>query len=351
MLELYACCTQKTPHLSMPVTGLMMLEAQGKLRLTLEIRPEYRARLPYAPLLEVRGGGKRLLFDLADGYGWEVEQALPKLVGGADLVFRRSFSPKENAKLPPELQGRMRPLGFHYHVSCPGNPIDTASSWPGRRRSAFQRVFNGAPRSYFTPDKFECPPRRTEQPVVLFYTRLWHVPEGDELYDSVERMNRDRVQLAAELGRRYGPQFTGGIQFDPKEFRRWGHLMVRIGRTRRTRYLQAMHQADICIGSTGLNGSIGWKTAEYIAASKAVVNQRFCYEVPGGFREGVNYLPFDDVEGCLAQVERLMKDPQRVYEMGRANHAYYQAYGRPDRMMANALRQAFPDWEGGAAGT
>jgi hypothetical protein len=75
-----------------------------------------------------------------------------------------------------------------------------------------------------------------------------------------------------------------------------------------------------------------------------VVNERFRFEVPGDFREGVNYLPFTDVEGCLAQVEALMEDPERTYRMAQANRAYYLAHLRPDRLMANALAQAFPDW-------
>lgn len=346
MLELSVYCMDKTPHLSMPVTGLMMLEEQKKVRLSVEIDPQNRRKLPYAPLLDVCGGGRRLLFDLADGYGSEVERALPQMAERADFVFRRSFSPRENAKLPPRLQGRVRPLGFHFHVSCPGNPIDRVSTWNERRRDLFQRVFNGAPRSYFTLDRFEGEPCWNERPTVLFYTRLWHAPEGDELYESVERINRSRVQLVSELKKRYGSRFVGGIQFDPKEIGRCGGLMVGISETKRTRYLRAMRSADICVGSTGLHDSIGWKTAEYLAASKAVVNERLCYEVPGGFREGVHYLPFADAEECLGQVERLMGDPQRVYELALAAQAYYRAWIRPDRMMENALRQAFPGWGG-----
>ena len=215
-----------------------------------------------------------------------------------------------------------------------------------RRRDLFQRTFNGAPRSYFTPDKFERGPVYRKKPAVLFYTRLWHAPEGDELYESVVQLNLSRIKLVSELKKRYGPRFTGGIQFDPKEVGRCGGLMVGIGATSRKRYLETMHKADICIGSTGLHNSIGWKTAEYVAASKAIVNEAFCFQVPGNFRAGVNYLPFADVEGCLTQVERLMGDPQRIYEMALANQAYYQASGRPDRVMANALRQVFPELEG-----
>ena len=346
MLELSVYCIAKTPHLSMPVTGLLMLAEQKKVCLSIEIDGQNRKRLPYAPLLEVCGRGKRVLFDLADGYGWEVERAQPQLASQADMIFRRSFSPEKNQQLLPELLNRVRPLGFHFHVSYPGNPIDQPSSWRERRRDLFQRTFNGAPRSYFTPDKFERGPVYRKKPAVLFYTRLWHAPEGDELYESVVQLNLSRIKLVSELKKRYGPRFTGGIQFDPKEVGRCGGLMVGIGATSRKRYLETMHKADICIGSTGLHNSIGWKTAEDVAASKAIVNEAFCFQVPGNFRAGVNYLPFADVEGCLTQVERLMGDPQRIYEMALANQAYYQASGRPDRVMANALRQVFPELEG-----
>ena len=348
MLELRVYCIKKTPHLSMPVTGLLMLQEQKRVNLSFEIDPSNRQRFPYAPLLGVCGGGKRILFDLADGYGTDVERAQPELVRNWDAVFRRSFSPAQNAKLPLELQSRMHPLGFHFHVSYPGNPIDQDSSWGERRQALFQRVFNGAPRRYFTPEKFACAPAWSNTPTVLFYTRLWHVPESDELYESVVRLNRDRIWLVTELKKRYGSRFVGGIQFDPQAVRSCGGLIVGISATKRTHYLRAMHTADICVGSIGLHDSIGWKTGEYVAASKAIVNERFHFQVPGNFQEDVNYLPFVDVEECLAQVERLMRDPGRVHEMGVANQVYYQNWGRPDRMMGNALSQVFPDFKGEA---
>ena len=99
MLALSVYCTSRTAHLSMPVTGLLMLEEQGRVRLSFELDRSNRRRFPYAPLLGVDGGGKRLLFDLADGYGSEVERALPRLAAEADLVFRRSLSREETAKI------------------------------------------------------------------------------------------------------------------------------------------------------------------------------------------------------------------------------------------------------------
>ncbi|USF25137.1 hypothetical protein N510_000046 [Firmicutes bacterium ASF500] len=329
----------------MPLSGLQMLEDQGKLRFSFSLDRENRRGLPYAQLLEAEGGGRRIIFDLSDGYGSVEKRAQPWLAERADILFRRSFSPAETAKLPPALRGRVRPWGFHFHVSCPGNPMDQVTSLGERKGELFQWIFNGAPRSYFTLEKFERPPEWKREPSVLFYTRLWHVPEGDELSEQVAALNRSRLELVAELKRRYGRRFTGGVQFDPRAVRRYGGLMSGIAATSRRRYLETMHRADICVGSTGLHGSIGWKTAEYLAASKAVVNETLQFEVPGPFQAGVNYLPFTDAEGCLAQVERLMADPDRTYAMAQANQAYYQFWGRPDRVMANALAQVFPGFE------
>lgn len=39
-------------------------------------------------------------------------------------------------------------------------------------------------------------------------------------------------------------------------------------------------ESDICITTTGLHRSIGWKFAEYIAASKAIVTEKLNYS-PG----------------------------------------------------------------------
>ena len=97
----------------------------------------------------------------------------------------------------------------------------------------------------------------------------------------------------------------------------------------------------------GLHGSIGWKTGEYIAGAKAIVNEAFQYQVPGDFQEGVHYLSFTHVEECIKQVDGLMEHPQEVYAMKCANKEYYEKYLRPDRLISNALSRVFPDFDAG----
>ncbi len=101
-------------------------------------------------------------------------------------------------------------------------------------------------------------------------------------------------------------------------------------------YIQIMKQIPIGIATTGLHDSIGWKFAEYVAFSKAVVSEKLHYYVPG-LKEGRNYLAFESADECVQQATRLMQDRSLREEMMRNNHTHYLNYGRPDVMVWRAL--------------
>ena len=124
----------------MLVTGFLILQEQGKISLSWEIDEKNRKRFPYLPLLGVYAEGKRILFDMADGYGMSPKE-LAQAVEQSDYYFRRSFSKTYNQKLDAKQQEKMHPLGFHYHVSYPGNFIDRAESFSDWRKEWFQLFF------------------------------------------------------------------------------------------------------------------------------------------------------------------------------------------------------------------
>lgn len=84
----------------------------------------------------------------------------------------------------------------------------------------------------------------------------------------------------------------GGVQKSAYAMQHAKDILLLRTMTERGRYLKTLHQSDICIGTMGLHKSSGWKTAEYVAASKGIVNETLHYEVPGNFLEGKNYLAF-----------------------------------------------------------
>ena len=83
--------------------------------------------------------------------------------------------------------------------------------------------------------------------------------------------------------------------------------------------------------------SIGGKTGEYVAAARAIVHEKFYYQVTGNFEEGRNYLEFTTADQCVEAVKKLTDNPQLILEMQRNNYEYYQNYLEPCRLIENTL--------------
>ena len=66
----------------------------------------------------------------------------------------------------------------------------------------------------------------------------------------------------------------GGVQKSAYAMQHAKDILLLRTMTERGRYLKTLHQSDICIGTMGLHKSSGWKTAEYVAASKGIVNEK-----------------------------------------------------------------------------
>jgi hypothetical protein len=86
----------------------------------------------------------------------------------------------------------------------------------------------------------------------------------------------------------------------------------------------------------GLHESNGWKIAECVAASRAIVAQELRHTVPG-FADGTNLLQFRNPAECVEAVGRLMESATERRAMAEANREYYLSRLRPDRLMTTAL--------------
>jgi hypothetical protein len=94
------------------------------------------------------------------------------------------------------------------------------------------------------------------------------------------------------------------------------------------------------VATTGLHGSTGWKFAEYIAFSKAIVSEELNYEVPGKLEHGKNYLAFNSPEDCVNQVRLLFSDHHLRNSIMANNALYYLSFLRPDVLVVNTILTA-----------
>ena len=314
-------------HNAQILTGFYLL-GQGKdydVRICDFIGRQDGNNSPKSSIVEViADDGTKIAYDTLDGY--QSPEAMEFFLKECDFYFKRSFSSEKNGQMFPQYADKIYPLGFNYLVTYRGCPIKQSFSRRIAKTLCGRKTFE-----YFTPDKFECEPEFTAEPKIIFCTRLWKSME----------INSMRIELIKTLKSRYGDRFFGGLSDGEHERRLAPELILPQKYTVRENYLRKMQQSDICIASTGLHGSIGWKTGEYVAAAKGIVSEKLIYEVTGGFEEGKNYLSFDSVENCLRAVDELVQNPDRLYEMKKANAAYYAGYLQPEQMIKNTLKVVY----------
>jgi hypothetical protein len=152
-------------------------------------------------------------------------------------------------------------------------------------------------------------------------------------------MNAMRVGCIRALRAEFGARFVGGLAPTPFARKHFPDCVADPSVCQKHRYLRLMKRALVCVATRGLQGSNGWRLAEYLAASRAIVSETLRFDVPN-LIPGVNYLSMTSVEECLSQVRALVEDGERRREMMHANEAFYRANLRPDSIVRRCLNVA-----------
>jgi hypothetical protein len=296
--------------------------------------------------VEVRSNNRsyRLHFDPRDGSGID-ERALLD----CDVYFKRSISAGSKAQIIGSAASRLVPLGLNYPV-YPDTPDLLALRRRLSRPSGRRAVLRGAAGGLCLTRRWHFPrvgdveqlPDKHATPRVLFMVGAWNPDDrpdrpSEQVRDRI-RINETRAECIRELRREFGQRFLGGLTHTPFSTRHYGDVLLATPADAQKKvYLAHMQAYPICVATTGLHESTGWKLAEYVAASRAIVTEPLHSEVPGGFATGRNYLSFDSPGDCVAQVERLMTDDALRAELMHNNSVYYRGFVRPDALVARAL--------------
>ncbi len=324
-------------HCSQIITGFLILKDQGWNVELVDKSKDSANPFFDLPIVIAEYRSRKLVYDLWDGY--QNPEGMKVALEAADIYFKRSFSREKNGKLFSEYGEKMFPLGFNYHLTHKKNPINEPL-W-----KAFIKPFTGrTPERHFVPEVFEAEPKRPEgMPKVLFLAQLWEEDEPGlppEIVTERQYINQMRMDIMKGLRAAFGENFIGGLVSSPLSQERAPELVIPREKTERRAYLDRVRSADICIGTMGLYESIGWKTAEYVAGAKAIVNERLRYEVTGDFEAGKNYLPFTSAEECIQAVKALAEAPDKLFAMKQANREYYLHYLKPEVLVQNSLKKA-----------
>lgn len=354
------------PHLSQILAGYQLLQDDGILKYTTEYDPNYiKQKYIHNVLIEVNfNNGLRICYDLADGYQSFID--MPKfdaILDTVDFYFKRSCDFKINKSL--KNNQKIKPLGFNYPVSCENNPYDrfiyptnNPIDYAKKYVSYLRNIKKYQPFYYY--DKFENTPKEHDRKYKILYSvRLWNhqeitlesVQNGfpelelnkakqvlDKLQSDWKSVTNERIEQIRALKETFGEQFLGGVIKNEYSLKIASDIIAPKEIVNRLNYIQLIKGDYVCIANRGLYNSIGWKFGEYIAASRAIITEPLAYEVVGNFEENKNYLTFNSTENLLNQAKQLLKNPKKIFEIERNNHAYYNEYLRPDKLIINTLK-------------
>lgn len=329
----------REPHLSQILTGFLMLSKRRHCNFKIVVEDHSRDNnCPYrGALLRVFYRGKVIIYDMQDGY--QDPDLIRYHLVNCDVYFKRSYSSEKNQELLLPNTDKMYPLGFNYHVSYRNHPIDQPY-WKEQLKGMLGYPQNNFCNTGFTPNVFEQKPVFKESNFsVLFCARLWSEDISLTPNLNAERryINNMRIEILRCLKSMPEIHFVGGLSDNPYTRTVAPDLILPEKLVDRRTYLKMVHNSDICIGSMGLHESIGWKTGEYVAASKAIVNEKLHYQLPGNYQEGTHYLGFDTAEQCVRAVKELINNPHKLYKMKCANYEYYLHFLKPDILVENTL--------------
>lgn len=320
------------PHLDQIYDGFWKLKQKGIIDLVSKRVPLKNGK----PVIKVIVDHKyTLLYDTLDGLNWtdgNLDENLDYFKSNinCDLYFKRSFDPLIQDYLD---NGSIHPLGLNF-------PFYYDGDYPFTMKERIMSIVKkGIMKNAFKLEAYEYPPIINKEDKILFLCGLWDPDEvkSPELKMQRESINEDRITFVRACKSEFGPQFTGGIQISEYSQKIAKDILVPTEITNKRNFLSSIKSHNICIATSGLHNSIGWKFAEYIAASRAIISEPLHYKVPGDFDIGKNYLSFESPRELISNIHSLLNDKEKMQSMMLENYNYYNNYVDSEILILNTL--------------
>ena len=331
-----------SPHLMQIYAGFFELQKKGVVNLTIR----RKSGNPNVPIITVIVNKKyQVIYDTLDGLTWIAGTVKDNLIHfkntyNVDFYFKRSFH-KQLLDYTP-VGCKVLPLGLNYNVQPDKNLLSLNETIKDKikyvMKSSQYLTWITNKRFFYTSD-FEYYQTQYKQDRILFLTRLWNPIDAKSDYAKRhrEQINAMRVECIEACQKEYKGIFTGGLIKDDFADKHYRSFIIPNSLTDKSRYLQAVKEHSICIATTGLHDSIGWKLGEYVAASRAILSEPLKYELPGDFAKGKNYFEFENADQLLQQISILLENRALVIQTMQNNYDYYNNYVKPEKLVLNTL--------------
>lgn len=291
-----------------------------------------------------------LFYDMHDS--WEVDMEELKK---CDHYFKRSYSPEKLNKLGSVSQ-KVHPFGlsiWSFLDKFDPDHLKRSLKVNAKLRSRLFYLLYSFPfldkiSQTVRLSKLQVFPNIYEQPKVFFLVKAFDPGQiSDHTADKIkerEEINETRAETIRLLQEEFGDDFIGGFSHSDYAIKKYKKYLIKDKSiTKRENYMKTMQSCSICIATTGLHGSIGFKVAEYAASGSAIATEKLNYEVIGDFEKDKNYLEFNTPQECLEQVKFLYTNEKIRRDMMLRNILYYSKYIRPEQIVLHSLTKALEE--------
>ncbi|MBL4899038.1 MAG: hypothetical protein JKX76_05235 [Colwellia sp.] len=353
MLNCHLIVTENSNHLQQVYFGFQLLQKAGliSLKQTFEFDSPNFAKNQLIHFGAQSGGLKliinssiRVFYDMADSH--DINE---KSLAWADFYFKRSYSEERHTDistkiLPLDLNYMVKPehvywqsLTRAFHLSSGSERIKVCI-----RELDIKNKISYLPRI----NELQAEPSPNEPFKVLFMCRLWE-PDKDDHWQLTKAQQEDRIEInhvrvdcIRKLKKEFGKEFTGGLAPTAYAQKNFSDVVSSASVTSKRNYIAQLKKYPVCISTTGLANSIGWKFGEYVALSRAIVSEKLHSQTAGNIQEQTNYLPFSTADECIEQVHALRDNKALMLSMMQANHHYYNNHLAPDKLIMSSLQRA-----------
>ena len=246
-----------------------------------------------------------------------------------DVYFKYALLPEFVSSYP----FRVYPLGFSYCIhSYAGLSV---LDWLGKTVSWFDSELS------FSCEDFELCPCLNESIHIVFFTRLLDVRSiyvrDTYSYAECNDINQIRLECLKQGREHYGSRFLGGVFKDAYSLKYFEDLVIHPEWLTYPRYLQSIHQADICVVHQDRCHTTSRDCMRYLAGAKVLMSNAMMHQTPKDFHRGYHYYQFDDAKSLLCGIDELSAHSDRMLTMMRNNYSYYHQNVRPDVLLSQLL--------------
>lgn len=287
----------------------------------------------YITVVKIECDGLAMLFDMSDS------PVLVNVTEEINVYYKRSYI---TGILTQAWPYKVLPFGFNYGLTYQSFSLQRAFAFGFDKVYTARTIpvlssFVNLAYNHISYKKMHNPPCDNGGNI-LFLTRLWdpanvRVPEKKAFR---EHLNNTRIETIRQLKKSFNKRLTAGVEDTALARRLCPDLVVDANSSSKKNYLDILRKSDVCIATNGLENTLGWRIAEYVAFSKAVVSEAFDVVLPGWNKEEHYTLFKNDL---CEKVDSLLHQ-KNYLRMHERNYEYYNNYLEPAALFNRLLTQA-----------